>query len=281
MVKYSTLIKVISLEVNKCKATENALNIGDTGLWSDMLNGDGKTIGSRLTYSNGLEIRYDNKGNISSMMLPNGEELDYLKEQCYDFFKDQRQKLIKQNGEGGYEFFKKFYGIYQSHQYMYINNYLRGRIGKDFLEKCLEGNFNFISNNFDNFNEPLNQNKLSVYDDFFTVRAITKPHDNDALNRRIVKDKAYTSSSVGKNTTELMKGFGDKDEGYLVITYYQKGNKASKGVFVGGVSREIDIEKYGINMDEEKEVLSPSNQKFERQVIDRENRIIYQIPYEP
>lgn len=274
MVRYDTILKIIEKETKKCKATAKARKIGSTAKWETLYDKNGNKKGSKVTYEDGTTITYTKDQSITRVTLPNGEKIDYLENKSYDFFEDFTSFELKQKyGQERYELFKKYCGIYYSYSYRYINQYLRGEITKErAIEKMGSNEFNFIIDNYDNFNKILNESTFNKLPTFFTVRETVGLFDNDSIDKKIVTDKGYTSASSGMNTRDMKSTFGSP-KGYTIITVYEKGNSASTGAFLGSVLKDIN------GFDRETEVLTAPNHKFERFLIDEENKIIFQKPY--
>lgn len=276
MVKYSTLLKIIENEVRKCKATAQAKKIGSSAKWETLYDKNGKEKGSKVTYSDGTSITYDKNRSVTRITMPNGEKIDYLQNKSYDFFEDFTSFELQQKyGQETYELFKKYCGIYYGYDYRYINSYLRGDIDEDRARyKIGDETFDFIMDNQDMFNIILNDNSISKLPTFITVRETTGLFKNDNPDKKIVKDKGYSSASVGMSTRDLKATFGSP-KGYTIITVYEKGNNASTGAFLGHVLK-------GINgFDFEREFLTAPDNKFSRSIIDMESKIIIQVPYKP
>lgn len=274
MVRYKTILKIIEKETQKCKATAKAKKIGETGKWETLYDENGTKTGSKVTYSDGTSITYDRMESITKITTTEGKEINYLQRESYDFFEDFTSFELKQKyGPEKYETFKKYCGIYYSYSYKYINQYLRGDITKErAIEKMGSNEFNFIMENQNLFNQILTENNISKMPSFFTVRETIGLFDNDNIDKKIVADKGYTSTSVGMSTRDLKSTFGSH-KGYTIISLYENGNNASSGAFLGHVLKEVN------GFDNEMEYLVAPGEKFSRWLIDEKSKIIMQIPY--
>lgn len=297
MMRYKFLIKAID-EYTKCKATAQALKIGSTGVWRYLRNEEGEITGSTLTYDNGVTITYSGYDEVASVTY-NGEEIKYLdnnigeNNEAYDFFKDQKENLIKEYGEDGYRMFSQFAYMYHTSLFEPINTAMREKninYVKDYLTNTMQfddDDCDWIIENSDKFIDMLENNPLKEYPSFVTLRGTDELYDS--ITKKIVSDKGFNSQSVGMPSRELMDIFGGEfdgmDEGWLIITSYSQSNSARKGAYLEsaifeGYQQIYGADSYGYGSGEF-EFLAPPNQKFMRTIIDEENRIIIQEPYEP
>ena len=231
-----------------------------------------------LIYDDGTEIHFDEDGNISTFVNSDGVEMHYLFDDAYDFFESQKEAIIDKYGNEGYDFLKKYSNMYASMEGIYMNRYLRGLISMDEFEELVRGfhnqksddDFGFLWGNHDRFVEMLSSMDLPN-EAFYSVRVMDRLHDNDALNKAIVSDKAHVNSTAGADMDDLGI-FADTLFGWKVITDFS-GSSNVKGLFLGNPL----MDKRG--GDWEMEVNHAPGQKFERVLIDEEHRIIVQRPY--
>ena len=314
MVKYNYIIRSID-DYIKCKATAHAKQVGGTAQWEKMKLEGGKweTIGLspndeeyyKVSYDNGAEIYFNIDGDVTHLNYPDLEfDENYLGEDSYDFFSDQKQKMIDnfnkgQNldivgedwGEERYKYFVDYCDNFASWRGWDLNKYLRGirdsrgvwdlnRL-KSELGSSMEDMWGHDGGLHDDFCDVVANNDLSGYDDFFTVRRFDRLHDNDSLEKKIVWDKGHTCASVGMVNSDFGNFVDDVDDAWTVFTIHKKGNKASKGAFMGSALNEARGGDWrGDEPDWEKELHYAPNQKFERLIIDEKSKIIFQIPYE-
>ncbi len=263
MVSRELIDKTFNEIINKCKATAKALQIGAS---ATVHESDGyKTI----SYSNGFEITFSKNTDsdfgttdeFEMIYLGNGDIRKYLGNDSYAFFDFQRDWIIEHYGQDEWEFVSVYSNLFASCDGMDINTDLRNdtALGEDsFLRREHQHYLDIISN------VPCDNS------DCFSVRVVDNLHDNDALNRRIVWDKAHTSASVGMTTDEFAT-FADPYNCWRIVTLIDK-DSGAKGFFYGNSLMEIN------GFDWEKELHFAPKQKFERLVIDEENRIIIQKP---
>ncbi len=283
MVRYTTILKVIEEELVKCKATENALKVGATGIWETLRDENGEVIGSTLTYSDGTKITYNEYDEVSSIDY-NGETINYIGwEQSTDFFDSQRDELIERYGEEAYRKFCEFAYLYQSEFYEEINEGMRTD-GVDSVRNLISSEI--VADDLDVFLELLENNDLSNYPSFLTLRGIEHLFDDSGLEKRIIYDKSFNSQTVGMGSREVMDYFGGEmdgiNKGWLIITPFSKDNRARSGAYLDNAITEHHYRLYGdTTIRGEDEFLVPPKQKFMRTVIDEKNRIIIQEPYAP
>lgn len=281
MVKYNNIIKAVD-DYIKCKATSIIRQIGGTGneTWKDSEWFDEQYI-SNITYDDGTALEFDEDGNITHLTLPNGFSKDFLGNDDYGFFREQRNRLIREYGEEAYDMFGRYADKWATWRGMLVNEYLRGDITKKqlkerFLETGVIEDMEFMLDNHSLFVKMCKENDLSAYGDFYTVRVTDRLHDNDHLEKRIVWDKGHNSSSSGADIRDLKDSFAKTHNPWTVVTVYEHDNGASRGAFIGDV---VNLETWG--GDWEHEVHTAPNTKFERLLIDETHRIIIQKPYMP
>ncbi len=299
MVRLNYIIRIINEDV-KCRATARAKNIGKTATWQELKVEEGKweTLGLspaddryyKVSYDDGTEIYFDIEGTVTHLNCPNLDfDENYLGVDSYDFFKKQKNAIIKyfnsDIGDALYNNFAEYCDLYASWEGMRLNRYLRGIDDFDDFRFELGSDFDVLWGREGAFHEDfcnvVKNNDLSVYDDFFSWRQVDHLHDNDSLDKRIVWDKAHTCASVGM-TDEKFKDIFVSDEAWSIFTLHKKGDKSSRGVFMGNAINEARGDSFwGGSSDWEMEMHYAPNQKFERVIIDEKSKLIVQVPYEP
>ena len=274
MVSYKMIMKVIEDYAKKHPITEKLKNIGKTGKWETYTDENGGITGSSLTYKDGTSIKYDKDGNITGIITDYGEKIPYIGKGItmnMDFYNFDVENLKYELGTVDYRIIKDFVINYRQNHY--INRYLRGKateqemraeLGDRYVDKMLR--------DMDNVCEILDNNNLLKNYVFLSVRGVRNLHDNDNINKRIVSDEGFTSSSVGANTTFIQKMYSG-DNGWTILTLYEYGNPASTGLYTGYIFE--DNGSYDIDQ----ELITMPKQKFERTIIDEQNKIIIQRPY--
>ena len=291
MVRVKDIIKIMEDYLQKCPATQQAKKIGSTGKWTTETNQRGETL-NVITYDNGTTIKFNERGivdyyNETEMFYPDmeinlydqGENIDYNPKYTKGLYVDFTH--FKMSGMG-----------------MKFNEYLRGKCTKqefyDYLEdkigdgtaplwgstftKGMTGKEigDFFINNHPEYEQICNESTLNGYGDFITTRQVNRLHDNDNINRRIVSDKGYTSSTVRTDDISSINYSLDidSDNSWTIITEYHNGNPANHGIALGYAEIKNGFQDWN-------EVINPPYQKFKRGVIDVDNRIIVQEAYEP
>ena len=282
MVKYKTIIKVIEHYIIKCQPNKKAYTIGESAQvkmsTSIDENGEFEYI-DEIRYDDGTILKFNDSHQIMSLEHNNFNAKFMLRHNSYDFFKDQKDKIIKKYDEDTYKMFESYCDNWATGKGMIFNQYLRGEIGKKQLKKELGAMFPFMWENYPKFKQICNDINLGDYNDFYTVRYADNLHNTDSLNRNIIWDKGDTSATCGFALTEgtIMEGkevgiFADMGNHWKVITLYKKGNKGH-GVFMGNALNSKRSTK-----DWEREIHTPPQQKFRRKIIDIKNKIIIQEP---
>ena len=290
-IRYTTLLKVIEEYVRKCPATLQAKNIGSTGRWTTEKNEWGETL-HVITYDDGTVIKFEERGiddyyNETEMFYPDMDINLYDQGETLDYDPKYSQGL-----------YVNFTHFKMSGMGMKFNQYLRGLCTKqdfyDFLEdKIGDGTAplwgstftrgmsgkeigDFFMNNHPEYEKMCKESSLNGYGDFITARKVNKLHDNDNINKRIVSDKGYTSSTI---RVDDLKGVDysldiDSDDSWTIITEYHNGNPANHGIALGYAEIKNGFQDWN-------EILNPPYQKFKRKLIDEKNKIIVQEAYEP
>ena len=287
MVKYNTIIKIIEENLNKCKATAQAKKIGLTAHWEHFDDGDGY-ITDVVTYDDGTKIEFDNFSQITFHDNDFSPKPDYMY-----WLKISKDKILEKYGEDGLDFYKEYTLYKQSRVGMFFNEYIRGNMTieqfyaktyryipdnrmeswrfKDGMEVA-----DYLLENTERYMSMCRELDLNGVGDFYTIRKVGKLHDNDNVNKRIVKDKGYTSSTTSGHTANIDDLFESPEKNnWLIITKYTDGNPANHGMHLAYAEQE----NYGWH--DWDEVLNAPGQKFKRTIIDEANHIIVQEPYEP
>lgn len=291
MVKYEYIIKAIKEYLQKCPATLQAKKIGSTGRWTTETDQWGEEIGV-LTYENGTTIKFNKRGivdyyNENEIFYPDmdinlydqGESIDYnpkYTEGIYVDFTHFKMSAI------GVKFNEYLRGICTKQDFY---DYLEDKIGDgtaplwgSTFTKGLTGKEmgDFFINNNPEYEKICNEETLNGYGDFITARKVNRLHDNDNINKRIVSDKGYTSSTI---RTDDLGSIDyaldiDTDDSWTIITEYHNGNPANHGIALAYAEIKNGFQDWN-------EIINPPHQKFKRNIIDEKNKIIVQEAYEP
>lgn len=277
MGKLEYIIKAIDEDI-KCRAVAQAEKIGNSGRWVD----NDEEGNYKLIYDDGTELTIDYDDNIIGVKYPNSDfDANYLMGESYTFFNGQEDSLFGDDKDAR-ERIVRYCGYFASWKGWRINEYLRGLRSHDSMKDSLEEPW---SDNYEvlwgkngkahkEFCDVIENNDLSKYDDFFSLRKVDRLHDNDNKNKRIVWDKGHTCSSVGLEDSDF-DIFAGSSDAWRIITLHKKGNKASKGLFMGNLINEGSVKR-----DWEMEMHYAPNQKFRRLIIDNDRHVIVQEPYE-
>lgn len=217
--------------------------------------------GFELTFSKNRDSDFGTMEEFESIYLGNGDVRRYLGNDSYGFFDYQRDWIIDHYGIEEWEFVCKYSDMFASSDGMDLNTDLRD--GNNL------GDYNFLRREHDHYISIV-KNVPCDNEDCVSLRVMDNLHDNDALNRRIVYDKAHTSSSMGMNMDEF-GSFADVMDCWRVFTLVDKDSGAT-GLFYGNPLMEVN------GFDWEKELHFLPKQRFERVLIDEENKIIIQRP---
>ena len=275
MVNREVILKTITDAIIKCGASSSIRRIGSnyTITTSTLPNIIGSTIvgelkEEKITYKNGIAVTFtesdyygENEFNFKSITI-DGEEYEYLGHNSYSFFDYQKQWIIDHYGESEWEFVSKYADYFASTDGMEVNYDLRHNnpLGDD----------NFLRREHDHF--------ISIVKDLpcdkessVNIRVVDSLHRNDGISKKIVSDKAHTSTSAGTHLQELMENFSNSYDAWKIITLVGK-DSGAKGMFFGNSIKETT------GFDWERELHFLPNQEFERLVIDEDNKIIIQKP---
>ena len=69
------------------------------------------------------------------------------------------------------------------------------------------------------------------------------------------------------------------NDGWTIITLYERNNPANRGIYISGCIEEYHCDDTDYYCDWESALISAPYQKFERYLIDKRNKIIFQKPY--
>lgn len=280
---YETILKAVSLEITKCKATALAKSIGATGKWN--INGViGGTL-DQLTYDDGTVITFNEDGSIREVINKDFSK-QILNNDSEGFFKHQKDYIISKYGEEEYDFFRRYSERINGVNGDVLNEMLNGKKLEDIREDYdmgigfpSEEEMNEIMEGLPRYTKILEGNNLSTYGDFFTWNRVSELDSTTDIDKSIVKDKGMTRASVG-TTNELFyspfTSMGEErttydydDNDWTIITIHEHNND-SYGAYIG------EMTPFG---EMSKEVKSAPSQKNKRDIIDVKNHLIIQRPY--
>lgn len=228
----------------------------------------GESKKETITYSNGVQVSFiekdyfdENEFDFQSITI-DGQEHEYLGHNSYSFFDYQKQWIIDHYGESEWDFVSKYADYFASTDGMEVNYDLRHNnpLGEDnFLRREHEHFLNIVRDC------PCDR-ESSV-----SIRVVDSLHRNDGISKKIISDKAHTSTSVGTRLSDLIDNFTSTSDAWKIITVVDK-NSGAKGFFFGNGIKETT------GFDWERELHFLPNQEFERLVIDEDNKIIIQKP---
>ena len=294
---YDRIKLSITWEIHKCKATGPAKALGMTGVWKEIVDDEDYYI-DRLEYEDGTYLEFGEDYALLDYrcMIP-GHELT-PKNHEIDFIEEGRRKIMDEYGKEGLLFYTDYTHFKMSYFGVMFNNYRRGLMTLDqFYEKMdwyIEGfdtvsptGFtkgmngreiaDFLITNNPRYEEMCGSLDLNGFGDFITLRRTNRLYPNDNIDKRIVKDKGYSSNTTEYNNLDMIDSalHINGEEGWLIITNYHDGNPANHGMHLGyGEYMNMGSRDWG-------EVLNPPDQKMMRLLMDTKNHIIIQEPYEP
>ena len=289
--KIEEIISKSIVTVIKCSPSDDARKLGasvtvnssvdENGTRTDLLTYDDGTVIERLwgvpmTFERGDGTTYESEINMFASLTYNGKKYDLsygdsdMDKTTDDFFRYQKDFIVKEYGEDGWDFFCKYSTEFGTYQGWNLNDVLRGK--RKLSEVTDEdGDFYispFLLENHDRFVEM--EKTLPVNEDFATVRIVDRLHRNDSIGKVVVSDKGHTSTStIGE--LEHYETYGDYMNGWFIFTLNEK-DRNIHGAYLGNAIKETD------GYDFEREVNYAPNQEFERLLIDDENKFIIQRP---
>lgn len=299
MAKYGYLLRIIDYDINKCKATAKAEQIGATAVW-ETLTGDSTNVTdfkSKVTYRDGTTAYFNGNDELAHITIPNGKEIDligsdeeystrradYVKER----FKDQEKRIKEQLSEDDYDFFTTYRDVLDSNAFELILNVAdRDNWGekdlKDSIDILVGGkeNYELLVGGRERYAKLLGTLDLNGYGDFYTVDIKQERREMGEANwttveknRRIYKNDWNNSASLIDTGQYYSDGkaphpFADEDNVHWTeVTIYEDGNKSNNGLVVW-----TNTDGF---------VKTGKGQKFERRIIDEANHLIFQYPYNP
>jgi len=263
----------------KCPATGKARKRGQGAVKEGVSFNDNPrnhTDEYSLNYPDGTRLVFDMYDTIKSITI-DGTTYDYSADTCYDELEYQKQELLN-SGEisigdddlpyvfdNDFEFLKSYSDTFASVYGWGINEALRkGESLGDLFPGVAHDHFVELANRL-----PIDHKNLICLRIQNNIN-----HPNDKINRRIVKDKAHTSTSIGADMASLVVNFGSDSENgkpWKIYTVIKKDSGVT-GLFLGSALKEER------GYDWESEVNFPPNRKSERLLIDETNHIIIQQP---
>lgn len=294
---YTKTKQSITETITKCKATLQAKKLGSTWVWREEVDEEGYHT-DILEYSDGTMIEFgEDYGILSYKCNIQGHELTPKNYQI-DFVEASRDKILEKYGEEGLEFYTDYTHFKMSYFGVMFNNYRRGLMSKqqlyDKMDWYMEGFethdntgftkgmngheiVDYLYDNNPRYEEMCNNLDLNGLDDFITIRRANQLYPNDHIDKRIITDKGYSSSSTQYGNIDMIDDALsiNSEEGWLIITNYHNGNSANHGMHLGyGEFMNTGSRDWG-------EVINPPHQKMQRLLIDEHNHVIIQEPYEP
>lgn len=268
--------------MNKCSGSDKARKRGENGIVTYCTNSKYKNFAT-VEYPDGTKIVFHDKeddynGDLESITI-NGKTYNYLKDKAYTTFEKQEMLLDKNTEESDFLStdnpltriqFMRFADNFATGQGFSVNEALRKNVS---IEDLIVIN-NSIKSNYKRFVEFERTNTIDDTD-YVSLRIITRLHDNDSINKRIVMDKAHTCTSVSakKNFLKLLFSHDGGDDGdcWQILTVVDK-NSGVTGAFLGNALKKAR------GHDGEGEINFAPKQKMERLLIDEEHKIIIQTP---
>lgn len=194
---------------------------------------------------------------------------------AYDFF--------KKGTNTEQEFLEKYCVDFIGWKGLEMNSYLRGEKTREEVEKVfMENNQRFEqffkdTEKFTNLIKKINNAKNNT---FYTIQRTNELDERHSTDKKIVSDAGFYVASVTADISELDDVY-DVDNGWTVISFYDKDNQASEGLFMGQFIEDYFNKYYDGFCDWEGLFVVPPMRKFKRKIIDETNRIILQTPYAP
>lgn len=199
--------------------------------------------------------------------------------EAYKFFKKDKDYLKQEQS-----FLEQYCNDFISWKGLEINSYLREEKTKKEIEQIFQennANLNEFLESTSRFIDIIKNysDKHQKYEgDFYTIQRVDDFDERHSLDKRIVSDKGFTLSSVNADIEELDDIY-DVNDGWTVITYYEKNNNDSEGLFIGQFIEDYMSNFFDGFCDCAGFFISLPMQKFERQIIDEDNKMILQTPY--
>lgn len=292
MVSKDVISKSLSDAIFKCSPSAKARSIGASVKEKEYTNTDGvkvveyiyedgtvinRKLNKKVTVVEESGYSFESETDMFDTLTYDGVEyhLSYGTstddKATDDFFKYQEDIIREKYGDDGWDFFSRYCNEYGTFQGWNLNSVLRGyRSMDDVTDK--DGKFYISPFLLENHNRFVEMEKSLPLDreSFVSLRLVNKLHRNDSIGKKIVSDKGHISTStIGE--LENYEVYGDYMNGWFVFTVNEKGSGVNGAYFGRGV-------KYDDGYDWEREVNYVPNQKFERVLIDEENRFIIQKP---
>lgn len=286
MIDENIIIKSINDAIIKCSPSAKARSIG-ASVVENTVSLDANTTLDTYTYENGYSVSikhtieheedYGGYGpvdfeiNSIDSVSADGNTYNILNDKSYDFFNYQKDQIISEYGQEGWDFFTKYSDLFGSSDGIMLNSMLRGEsTHEDIIKEYGHEVNSFLVDNHERF---VNMEKNLSLDNesFVTTRVVDTLHRNDSIGKKIVQDKGHTSTSMNSDE-DYYSTFANTHDCWKIFTVNEKGSGV-KGAFLGNAINERTYDS-----DFEREVNYAPNQRFERIVMDEKNKIIIQKP---
>lgn len=234
-----------------------------------------------IVYPDGTLVQYDDDDGLVSVSIdgkkydfPGKKDSDYE----YEMFEYMKQQLSNMEGILGYStmynFVRAYFDDFASYLGWAINGALRdGTPLEDAHPRIHQWN-DILVDGHDAFVDLEHELRIDN-EDYACIRLQSNMnHGNDSIDKKVISDKAHTCTTVGGDWTKQVINFTETmsaGDSWKVITVVDKGSGVT-GLFAGNPLRDER------GRDWEAEVNFAPKQKFERLLIDEENKIIIQKP---
>lgn len=194
---------------------------------------------------------------------------------AYDFFK--KAANMEQ------DFLEEYCVDFISWKGLEMNSYLRGEKTREEVEKVFRENntdfkqFSRDTEKFINLIKKINNAKNNA---FYTIQRTAELDERHSTDKKIVSDAGFYVASLTADISELDDVY-DISDGWTVISFYDKNNQASEGLFIGQFIEDYFNKYYSGFCDWEGLFVVPPMKKFKRKIIDEANKVILQVPYTP
>ena len=314
MVKYSSILKAIEMELNKCHSTAVARNIGKSVIKEDYANSRGEKY-ARYSYNDGtvLTIKKDSKdsknGTPVSLTTSDGKTYEYLGDDSYEHFQHQKDMLISKYGEETYEMVQKFSDLMETTSGIQLKAYLEGRWTLDYIYDSFkvprgdryaqdrnkaQENFEYLLQNNERYEQICKDNDLRSYGDFITLEVTGNKSEREELTKnRIYITSNHSDESSGASFDEVSRQSAPQPT--YIITIREQNNPANTGLFTGNAitewrqNNEIDgVPRVDGTIEKDKDlkmnIHTVKGQRFENILIDDErveDKVIIRKPHRP
>lgn len=224
----------------------------------------------KIEYDDGTVIEFSQNGEENTILKSveiDGVKYEFLGDDSYDFFSYQMEDIIKNNEM---EFLEEYTNTYATSKGIKLNTSLRNG-------SKLDGT---LAKNHKKFVSLINNSKIK--DNTVSYRIQQEIYEDENIIKKVITSKSHYSTTTGATKQDMKEAFlntnpegeyinPDDGEYWQIINVIPKKSDIN-ALFIGNPIKNIR------GYDWESELNFAPGQKFQRLLVDEENKIIIQTP---